>query len=421
MISNPLLLDLPKNWLIAKLVWYFFAEKGKEAAKYTKEYCSSNPGDYPVYSGQTTNDGIMGKISSYDYDAGKVGFLFSTTVGAKAMRLNHLKEKFSLSQNCMLIKSRRSEINVRFYYYHLMPLFQYERGLISEHMQASFRVEDLSRYYIAVPPLDAQKQIADFLDKETARIDKLINKKKKLLNILTENLQAKLDQITNYKKGKAIRLRFLIKLNPGKSEINNLPDDMEVSFLPMVAINDGFGGINDLKQTKNLNSLLDSYTYFSEGEILLAKVTPCFENGKKTIALNLKNSIGFGTSELHIIRIIKNLVPEYLMLILSSSKFKIAGCISMTGAGGLKRVSENAILDYRISLPSIERQKLTAGRFKKNCVLVEYTKDKIQSSMEKLKELRSSLINETVTGRLDIEKWRKRNNVSLGFKKITKQ
>jgi len=168
--------EIPSHWGIRKLVWFFSAEKGKNGQLLTKEYCGLNTGDYPVYSGQTENNGIMGSIDSYEFDVGNNGVLFSTTVGAKAMTLSFLQGKFSLSQNCMIIKPRKNNISTRFYYYHCQPLFAKERGLIPEHMQASFRVEDLYSYRISLPPINEQTQIANFLDHETAKIDHLIEK-----------------------------------------------------------------------------------------------------------------------------------------------------------------------------------------------------------------------------------------------------
>ena len=182
--------DLPNHWEIKKLVWFFSAEKGKNGQLLTKEYCGLNTGEFPVYSGQTENNGIMGSINSYEFDVGDNGVLFSTTVGAKAMTLSYLQGKFSLSQNCMIIKPRKNNINTRFYYYHCQPLFAKERALIPEHMQASFRVEDLYSYRISLPPIIEQVQIANFLDYETAKIDSLIEKQQQLIELLKEKRQA---------------------------------------------------------------------------------------------------------------------------------------------------------------------------------------------------------------------------------------
>jgi type I restriction enzyme S subunit len=182
--------SIPKHWVLTKISWNFVARKGRNAQMLNKEYCGSNLGIYPVYSGQTENDGVMGLIDTFEFDEGVDGVLFATTVGAKAMHLSHLKGKFSLSQNCMIISPKNTESIIRFCFYHFQPLFSYERALIPEHMQASFRMEDLYQYQIAKPPIVEQEKIANFLDHETAKIDTLIAKQQGLIKLLKEKRQA---------------------------------------------------------------------------------------------------------------------------------------------------------------------------------------------------------------------------------------
>ena len=165
----------PSGWSIRKVSHYFRAQKGREAAKLTKEYCGKIPGPYPVYSGQTENNGVMSEISNYEFDAGESGVLFSTTVGAKAMSVMHLTGRFSLSQNCMIIKPTSKEIIARFFFYQFQRIFFYYRGLIPDHMQASFRMEDLYRYCFLLPPVTEQIEIANHLDEKSAEINRAIN------------------------------------------------------------------------------------------------------------------------------------------------------------------------------------------------------------------------------------------------------
>jgi len=181
---------VPKHWRVEKLMWHFSASKGKNAQKLSKEYCLSHPGEYPVYSGQTGNNGIMASIDTYEFDAGDLGVIFSTTVGAKAMELSLLKGKFSLSQNCMIISPISDDISREFFRYHFTPLFKYERGIIPEHMQASFRVDDLHRYWIALPPKNEQFDILEHLVKQTTRIDKLITKTQESIGLIKERKTA---------------------------------------------------------------------------------------------------------------------------------------------------------------------------------------------------------------------------------------
>jgi type I restriction enzyme S subunit len=174
---------IPQRWDVRKLKQFFVFEKGKNAQMYTNEYVGANPGEYPVFSGQTENEGVMGRISSFDYDTGDV--LLATTVGAKAMTTRMISGRFSLSQNCALFLPRKG-INVRYYRYYVDRLFDYEKGMISLIMQPSLRFEDLVRYWILMPPRNEQDKIADFLDNKTNQIEGQVSREKRLIDLLKE-------------------------------------------------------------------------------------------------------------------------------------------------------------------------------------------------------------------------------------------
>ena len=119
--------EIPEDWGYVPLKAYYEFEKGKNAALYTQEYIGENEGPYPVYSGQTQDEGIMGRVNSYDYDIKKC--LFTTTVGAKVMTPKILTGRFCLSQNCLIMKQIQ-QVYDNFIYYLLIPLFDYCKSLI---------------------------------------------------------------------------------------------------------------------------------------------------------------------------------------------------------------------------------------------------------------------------------------------------
>lgn len=176
---------VPENWIIDKASRLFRASKGTRGAELTVNYCAENEGDFPVFSGQTERDGVMGFIDSYEFDSGKDEWLFTTTVGAKAMSLRRVQGRFSLSQNCMIIRNQKPDrINTGFAFHYLSVLFALKRNELSEHMQASFRMGDLYEMWLMFPGLEEQKKIVQIADAEaesTARIRSLIDAVKKLL------------------------------------------------------------------------------------------------------------------------------------------------------------------------------------------------------------------------------------------------
>jgi type I restriction enzyme, S subunit len=133
-----------------------------------------------------------------------------------------------------------------------------------------------------------------------------------------------------------------------------------VSFLPMEDL-----GIDEkflrATQTKPLSAVAGSYTYFAEGDVLLAKITPCFENGKLGIAERLTNGIGFGSSEYIVFRPDKTVSKEWLYYYLSRETFRNEGAARMSGAVGHKRVSKEFIESYPIPIPPLLEQQRIVG------------------------------------------------------------
>lgn len=175
--------EIPKDWERARLKDYFCFEKGKNAQMYTIEYIGRNEGIYPVYSGQTENNGVMGKINKYDYDVDEC--LFTTTVGAKVMTPKYLTGKFCLSQNCLIMQPTKDS-SVKYFYYMLHPLFDYQKSNIPAYMQPSLRMEDLEKMVCCLPNLMNQKIIADFPDTQCSEIDATAEDIQKEISLLEE-------------------------------------------------------------------------------------------------------------------------------------------------------------------------------------------------------------------------------------------
>ena len=145
-------------------------------------------------------------------------------------------------------------------------------------------------------------------------------------------------------------------VNPRKSELSEFPTDTEVSFVPMADLNENRIAFV-AKQHRVLGEVGASYTYFADNDVLLSKVTPCFENGKAGIARNLKSGIGFGSSEFYVLRSSERVLPEWIYFCVTHPQFRQSGINNMTGTGGLQRVPRKFIEDYEIPLPPLEVQR----------------------------------------------------------------
>ena len=107
------------------------------------------------------------------------------------------------------------------------------------------------------------------------------------------------------------KLGEVCKVNPTKSEIKDIPDDTFVSFVPMSAVSETSQRIEE-QEDRKLSDVKKGYTYFRKGDILFAKITPCMENGKVALTDNLKNKIGFASTEFHVIRAGGEILPDYI-------------------------------------------------------------------------------------------------------------
>ena len=264
-----------------------------------------------------------------------------------------------------------------------------------------------------------QTQIANFLDQKTAQIDGLIEQKERLIKLLAEKRTALITQAVTKgldpsvemkdsgvdwlgeipKHWEMKRLRFLVETNPLKSEVA-LNENELVSFVPMEAIHENGGLTLDLD--KELNEVYSSYTYFKDKDVVVAKITPCFENGKGSIAKGLTNSIGFGTTELHVLRSTKKMNHEFLFYLTISDSFRKIGESWMYGAGGQKRIPEIFIKDLIIPICDIAEQKIIVDRLTKKVKKMHSLKLKIKDSIHKLKEYREALITAAVTGQIKV-------------------
>ena len=153
-----------------------------------------------------------------------------------------------------------------------------------------------------------------------------------------------------------VKLENAVMINPSKSEIKDLPSDMIVSFIEMASVsNDGF--IENMVDRPLSELLKGSYTYFIEDDIIIAKITPCMENGKCGIAENLTNKIALGSSEFHVFRCSKKIINKYLFTFLNTETIRNLAKASMTGASGHRRVPDTFYKQLKIPLPPLNIQQ----------------------------------------------------------------
>ncbi|KPQ42100.1 MAG: type I restriction-modification system specificity subunit [Candidatus Methanoperedens nitroreducens] len=193
------------------------------------------------------------------------------------------------------------------------------------------------------------------------------------------------------------RLKWISYINPVKSnsKFDKNSEDL-VTFLPMEKVSED--GKIDIEIKKPIKDLWNGFTYFEENDIIVAKITPCFENGKGALIKNLGSKVGFGSTEFHVLRPKENIIKELLYYLTKSDIFMKLGEASMTGAAGQKRVTNSFLEDFFICYPKdIGKQKSISLFLDDRTRKIDSLIEKKQKMIELLKEERAAVINQAVT------------------------
>lgn len=192
------------------------------------------------------------------------------------------------------------------------------------------------------------------------------------------------------------RLRFVASLNPSKSEVAWLRPDEPVSFLPMEAVGDD--GSLSLETTRPLEEVVSGYSYFREGDVTIAKITPCFENGKGAVMRGLHGGVGFGTTELTVVRPRPGAATaEYLHYLFNSVEFRRTGEAHMYGAGGQKRVPDAFVRNFICAMPPPTEQSAICTFLDRETAKIDALIAEQQRLIELLTEKRQAVISHAVT------------------------
>ena len=241
-----------------------------------------------------------------------------------------LNTKAVCNQSLVSINPNDPEIlNNRYLYYVLKSRYKDIRMITGDKNRRGLNMILIRKIKIPLPPIEIQKEIVEELE----QYQKVIDGAKLVVDNYKPNFQ--IDE--SWQK---IEIEKVCELNPKKSEVKDLDELTVVSFCPMECIN-----INNEEfiptENKQLKEVYKGYTYFKNGDVILAKVTPCFENGKIGIASNLTNGIGFGSTEFYVFRANNLVLNKWIFLNLMNSNFIEHGINNFTGTSGLRRVPKN--------------------------------------------------------------------------------
>ena len=187
-----------------------------------------------------------------------------------------------------------------------------------------------------------------------------------------------------------VSLGEVAEINPRRNNISN--EDTEVTFLKMADVSEE--GKISTRQTRQYSAVKSGFTSFAENDLLIAKITPCFENGKGALAKGLLNGIGFGSTEFHVLRAGNRVLVDILFYHSLSNEFREKGEQKMTGSAGQKRVPTDFLRTYLIPLPPLAEQQRIAN------ILTKWDEgiEKLQIIIDKAKKRKEGLMQQLLTG-----------------------
>jgi type I restriction enzyme M protein len=237
-------------------------------------------------------------------------------------------------------------------------------GMSGKGAYPSINSSDVETIQIPLPPIEVQHEIVA----EIEGYQKIIDGARQVLDNYKPHIVVNPDW-------SFVPLGEVCDINPKKSQLDITDPNMAVAFVPMSDISE-----RDVffapKEQRPIGEVFKQYTYFEDEDVLLAKVTPCFENGKSGIARQLTGGIGFGSSEFYVLRArATKVLPEWLYFQVTTDRFRTLGAAQMTGTGGLQRVPRDFVSGWAIPLPDLPTQRAIVAEIKAEQALVNANRE----------------------------------------------
>ena len=401
-IDKDIPFEIPSNWKWTRLMNIFEVKGGKRIPKgdtFSKEgnHVYIRVADMENMTINTTNlkyidEKVFNKIKNYiitDKDlyitvAGTIG-----QVGSVPKKLNGM----NLTENANRLIPKN--VNKEFYKYILNGTFMQKniKESTTKAAQPKLAIKRINDLIVPVPPLEEQERIVKKIEELFELIDKKEkndNEKVKLKTLLKEKI---LDnaihgelvendlslpavdveeikdnipfEIPNNWKWSCIEK--CVQINPK----NKIDDEIDAGFIPMANID---GGYRDkvVFETKKWKNIKKGFSHFKNDDVILAKITPCFENRKSAYINNLPSEYGAGTTEIHVLRNIDNkMYMKYLLWFVKTNYFIKDGKNHFTGNAGQQRVSKQWLSKVLIPIPPLEQQKKIVEKIEKSFELIE--------------------------------------------------
>lgn len=339
-----------------------------------------------------------------------------------SQRIAIVKNDGIITSAYISLRARNEAINPMYYcyYFKAMDSRKMFHGM-GTGIRLTLSYNELRNVPIPVPPRAEQDQIVRFLDWKVSEINKLIGIRRKEIQelralksaVINSAITRGIDANVVMKRTgvyylpevpaswKVTKLKRICKVGASiKDLIREHSDQDEVVFLPMENISED--GEIDCSIKQPIAKVKTGFSSFAKNDVVVAKITPCFENGKGACLDKLESDIGYGTTELFNLRAGNNVLPEYLYFITMTKLFRILGEGQMTGSAGQKRVPANFIRDFTIGLPPIDEQQEIVDFIRSEKGRINRLIATKHEQLKALTEFKSSVVSDAVTGKIDV-------------------
>lgn len=399
MYNNP-----PKNWKIYKLKELYDIKRGGSPRPIEK-FLTTDPdginwikiGDAKIDSKyiEETKEKITLEGAAKSRFVEEGDFILSNSMSFGRPYI--MKTRGCIHDGWLVLKERQDGLIFKDFMYYILSsenVYSQFKNAAAGGVVRNLNIQRVENVIVPIPPtLEEQQEIVQVLD----TMSDIIRRRKECISHAQDLIPALFQEMfgdinNNVTKSNIVRFRNCIELNPAKP---NLKDNLNVTFLGMKDISEN-GQVN-LSTIKMYEDVKKGFTNFENEDVLLAKITPCFENGKAAIVRNLTNGYGFGSTEFYVLRPYKKLIlPEYVYSIIKSHSFAEPGKYKMVGAAGQKRLPKEYVLNYKFPLPSIELQEQFAEKVR---AINSYIKEQ-NEELKKAEQMFQSLLHHAFTGEL---------------------
>lgn len=402
------LCKIPSEWNITKVKHKFLLGRGRVISLEELE----EEGEYPVYSSQTKNNGILGYINSYDFDCKQITW---TTDGANAGTVFLREGKHNCTNVCGTLLPIKKNENLEYLTYTLgYATTFYKRP---DTNGAKIMNGEMSEIFLTFPPVEEQQQIANFLDKATSKIDTLIEKQTKQIELLKEKRQAVISHAVT--KGinpnvpmkdsgvewlgeipehwEVKKLKYISTVND-ESLSENYSEDFEINYIDIGSVTTG--SINKYENMMYSTAPSRAKRIVKNGDILVSTVRTYL---KAIAPISLKEDNFIVSTGFAVIRSKNKIISDFMKYGLLSNYFIDLVEASSVGIS-YPAINASDLITFKIAIPPLQEQQQIANYLDEKTSKIDILIEKSNKSIELLKEKRTALISAAVTGKIDVRK-----------------